>query len=229
MKRLVLLSFAALSLACSKPPPPPEPPPPAPVEEPVPEPVKEEPKPEPPKPPEALKKPASTFQVGGKSLSTVPCSEVAELVKKAGWIKADQAAGCATLTVGVYSSDQIMLEKGKVKGKLALLRPAEKPTVPGSATMVPPADQVAALKDKKTAFGMLDADADVAVVVELEEPGKTSEGKKLVDGLVKKAKLVAPRRSRGAVSPTKSDRAVLRSCVRRPSRWSRGDGDVSDG
>jgi hypothetical protein len=188
MKRLFLLSFAALSLACSKPPPPPEPPPPPPVEEAVPEPVKEEPKPEPPKPPEALKKPASMFQVAGKSLSTVPCTEVAELVKKAGWIKADQAAGCGGMTVGVYSADQIIIEKGKIKGKISLLRPAEKPTVPGSATMVPPAEQAAALKDKKTAFAMLDADADVAVIVEFDEPGKTSDGKKLVDGMVKKAK-----------------------------------------
>lgn len=188
MKRLVLLSFAALSLACSKPPPPEEPPPPAPVEEPVPEPVKEEPKPEPPKPPEALKKPASPFQIGGKSISTVPCSEVATLVKKAGWIKPDDGAGCGGMTVGVYAADQITIEKGKVKGRLSLIRPAEKPTVPGSMTLVPPADQAAAQKDKKTAFAMLDAEADVAVIVELEEPGKTSDGKKLVDALVKKAK-----------------------------------------
>lgn len=188
MKRILLVPVALFLLACSKPPPPPEPPAPPPQEEPVPEPKKEEPKPEPPKPPEALKKPASQFQIGGKSLSSVGCIEVGELVKKAGWVPKDATPTCSGMTMGVYESEQIAIEKGKVKGRFSIYRPAAKPTVESSTKMVPPAEQAAAQKDKKTAFAMADAEADVAVIVELEEPGKTAEAKKLVEGLVKKAK-----------------------------------------
>jgi hypothetical protein len=186
MKRILLVPVALFLLACGKPPPPVEPPAAPPQEEPVPEPKKEEPKPEPPKAPEALKKPASMFQIGGKSISTVDCVEVAELVKKAGWIKG--GAACGGMTMGVYESQTITLEKGKITGKLMLLRPTAKPTVEGSTKMVPPGEQAAGVKDKKTAYAMADAEADVAIVVELEEPGKTAEAKKLVDGLVKKGK-----------------------------------------
>lgn len=154
----------------------------------MPEPKKEEPKPEPPKPPEPLKKPASQFQIGGKSISSVACTEVGDLVKKAGWIAKDATPTCAGGAIGVYEADQLAIEKGKIKGKLSIVRPAAKPTVEGSGKMVPPGEQAAAVKDKKTAFAMADAEADVAVIVELEEPGKTADAKKLVDGLVKKAK-----------------------------------------
>ena len=188
MKRILLVPVALFLFACGKPPAPPEPPAPPPQEEPVPEPKKEEPKPEPPKAPEALKKPASTFQIGGKSLSEVSCPDVGELIKKAGWIAKDATPTCGGGTVGVYEANQIAIEKGKVKGRFSLVRPAAKPTVEGSSKIVPPAEQAAAQKDKKTAFAMADADADVAVIVELDEPGKTAEAKKLVDGVVKKAK-----------------------------------------
>ena len=187
MKRFLLVPVALFFVACGKPPPP-EPPPAPPQEEAVPEPKKEEPKPEPPKAPEALKKPASQYQIGGKSLSTASCPEIGELIKKAGWIAKDATPSCGGATVGVYEAQQIAIEKGKVKGRFSLVRPAAKPTVAGTSTMVPPGEQAASLKDSKTSFAMADAEADVAVVVELQDPGKTAEAKKLVEGLVKKGK-----------------------------------------
>jgi hypothetical protein len=187
MNRSHLVSLAFLLLACGKPPAPPEPPPePPPQEEVAPEPPKEEPKPEPPKPPEALKKPASALQIDGKSISAIPCADVAALAKKEGWLKADPVCGGGT--AGVYESGNIDLEKGKMKGTLTMVRPATKPTVLAGAQTPAPSELAGLKKDDKASYVVFDEAADVILYVTFQEGGQTADGKKLLDKLVKKSK-----------------------------------------
>jgi hypothetical protein len=197
MKRhvLSLVVVPFLVVACggsSKPPaPPPEPPPAsaAPPPEPAPaeadagaEAAAEPAQPETPPAPAALNKPASESTIGGTSISSVDPGAVVDAVKKMKWAGDSTTAGGGT--AGQYEDIKFDIQKGKDKGFVEIVRPAQSPTASDTPVKAP-ADMEADLKKDKAAI-FYDDSADVLVAVSVDK--KAYLAKQILGKLVKKAK-----------------------------------------
>lgn len=138
---------------------------------------------------EALNKPASTWEAGGKSLSQVSGDELAAALKKAGWIKGTSAE-VTTGVFGQYESISIALEnKAGKKGTFKLIRPV---ATPGAPETVKEESTTAGAKSAfkaDTSAMSYDETADVFVSIELAD-GKAADAKKALDGVAKPGKSV---------------------------------------
>lgn len=185
------LVSALFLVACGGGTPPAENPPPegtaeAPVDEP---PAAEEKSEEAPKAEEAKKemapkldKPKSESSIAGASISEIDGVALQEAVKKLGWAKEGNAVG--SMTVGSYETLNYEIEKGKLKAKVEIVRPAASPGEVSSASMTPPAEQKAS-KEKDGSAVFYDEASDVLVAVTMSE-GKPADAKGILGKLVKK-------------------------------------------
>jgi hypothetical protein len=184
------LVSALFLVACGGGTPPAENPPPeemaeAPVEEPPPAEEKSEEAP----PEEAKKemapkldKPKSESTISGASISEIDGAALQEAVKKLGWAKDGNAV--AGMTMGSYEALNYEIEKGKLKGKIEIVRPAAAPGEVSSTTMVAPSEQKAAKEGEGSAV-FYDEASDVLVAVTMTE-GKPADAKGILGKLVKK-------------------------------------------
>jgi hypothetical protein len=131
-----------------------------------------------------LDKPKSESTIGGASISEIDGVALQEAVKKLGWAKEGQAVG--SLVVGSYEALNYEIAKGKLKGKIEIVRPAANPGEPSSASMTPPGEQKAS-KEKDGSAVYYDEASDVLVAVTMSE-GKPADAKGVLGKLVKKAK-----------------------------------------
>lgn len=147
-----------------------------------------------------LDKPKSESTIGGTSLSEIDGAALQEAVKKLGWAKEGQAVG--SLVVGSYEALNYEIEKGKLKAKVEIVRPAASPGEVSSATMTPPAEQKAS-KEKEGSAVFFDEASDVLVVVTMTE-GKPADAKGILGKLVKK---VVTKKKPEAKADAKADKA----------------------
>jgi hypothetical protein len=204
-------AFPVLSLlvavACGGGTPPAENPPPegtgeAPVAEAPPVEDEAEQKAEEPKPEEAKKemapkldKPKSESTIAGASISEIDGAALQEAVKKLGWAK--EGTAVMGMTMGSYEALNYEIEKGKLKAKIEIVRPAATPGELSSTTMVPPAEQKAS-KEKEGSAVFYDEASDVLVAVTMSE-GKPADAKGVLGKLVKK---VVSKKKPEAKAPT---------------------------
>jgi hypothetical protein len=129
-----------------------------------------------------LDKPKSESTIAGTSISEIDGAALQEAVKKLGWAKEGQAVG--SLVVGSYEALNYEIEKGKLKAKIEIARPAASPGEVSGTTMTPPAEQKAS-KEKDGSAVFYDEASDVLVVVTMTE-GKPADAKGILGKLVKK-------------------------------------------
>lgn len=146
----------------------------------------ETPKPEEDKPEMApkLDKPKSASTIAGTSISELDGAALQEAVKKLGW--ANEGAAVGSMTMGSYESISYDIEKGKLKGKIEIVRPAAAPGEASSTTVTPLAEQKDS-KEKEGSAVFYDEASEVLVAVTMTE-GKPADAKKVLGKLVKKAK-----------------------------------------
>lgn len=198
MKRhvLSLVVIPFLGVACggsTKPPaPPPEPAPMSAAPPPAPAPAESDagaaapaasaPENTTPPAPAALDKPASTSTIGGTSISSVDPSAVVAAVKKMKWASDSTTAGGGT--AGQYENIKFDIQKGKTKGYVEIVRPAQSPTASDTPVKAPADIKPDLKKDKAAIF--YDEPADVLVAVSVEK--KPYLARRILHKLVKKGK-----------------------------------------
>ncbi|MDI1435430.1 hypothetical protein, partial [Polyangium sorediatum] len=132
--------------------------------------------------PTPLTKPASTHQIGGKSLSEIEQPDLREAFKASPWKTVD---GTNTFFVeGVYEAHSFEVANGKKKARVRLVRPTKKPEKSPLANLTPRSliDGDAAKEHgmdefKGAAIGVVvDEPADVILAIALEK-GTEAEAK----------------------------------------------------
>jgi len=187
--RLAIAALAVAATACGGSPPPAAEPAPAAAAEPAPAAdIAPAPSAEPDAPkaapePAPLSKPKSKWTIGGASVSDVDSLALLAAFKKAGWVKDGTMAG--TQTGGQYESVGFDIVKGKVSGRVQIVRPAAKPS---SATPLTAPSDLPGRANKDTTAFTSDPDADVFLSIEITAGGKAADAKRLLGSIAKKGK-----------------------------------------
>jgi hypothetical protein len=117
-------------------------------------------------------------------MSSIGQVELLAAFQKAGWASPTTASG--SMFDAKYESISFPIGKGKLKGRVMLVRPTSSPAEKANP-LVPPAELPAATNKETSAF-VYDEPAAVFLSVEITAGGKAADAQKLVDVLVTKTR-----------------------------------------